>query len=129
MLQRSTQPSRSAMHAAYREQLLEKLNQKSATIAVVGLGYVGLPLACALAEAGHRVEGIDLSIEKVEGVNEGRSHVEDVPPSQIKRLVQERRFHATSGYDQVQSADVVIIAVPTPIDEYRVPDLSFVRSA
>src|SRR5450759_1992984 len=117
------------MHAAYKEQLLEKLHQRSATIAVVGLGYVGLPLACALAEAGHRVIGIDLSLKKVEGINEGRSHVEDVPPSQIKRLVQERRLRATTEYDRVQSADVVIIAVPTPIDEYRVPDLSYVRSA
>ncbi len=117
------------MHAAYKEHLLENLNKRSATIAVVGLGYVGLPLACALAEAGHRVEGIDLSIEKVEGINEGRSHVEDVPSSQIKRLVQEHRLRATSDYDRVQSAEVVIIAVPTPIDEYRVPDLGFVRSA
>jgi UDP-N-acetyl-D-glucosamine dehydrogenase len=75
------------MAAAYREELLEKLSQRSATVAVVGLGYAGLPLACALAEAGHRVIGIDLSLEKVEGINAGLSHVEDVPPSQIKRLV------------------------------------------
>lgn len=117
------------MAAAYREELLEKLSQRSATVAVVGLGYVGLPLACALAEAGHRVIGIDLSLEKVEGINAGLSHVEDVPPSQIKRLVDERRLRASNEYEGARNADIAIIAVPTPIDEYRVPDLSYVRSA
>ncbi len=115
--------------AAYKQELLEKLNQRSTTVAVVGLGYVGLPLACALAEAGHSVVGIDLSIEKVEGINGGLSHVEDVAPSQIKRLVDERRLRASNEYESARNADVVIIAVPTPIDEHRVPDLSYVRSA
>jgi UDP-N-acetyl-D-glucosamine dehydrogenase len=114
---------------AYKEELLEKLNQRSATVAVVGLGYVGLPLACALAEAGHRVIGIDLSLKKVEGINAGLSHVEDVPPSQIKRLVDERRLRASNEYESARNADIAIIAVPTPIDEYRFPDLSYVRSA
>lgn len=114
---------------AHKEDLLEKLNHRSATVSVVGLGYVGLPLACALAEAGHRVVGIDVSIEKVEGVNAGRSHIEDVPSSQIKRLVDGRQLSATNDYGQAQKAGVVIIAVPTPIDEHRVPDLSYVRSA
>src|SRR5882672_929104 len=121
--------SRCTVPAAYRKALLEKLNERSATIAVVGLGYVGLPLACALAEAGHRVIGLDLSIEKVEGINAGQSHIEDVPPSQIRRLVDEQRLRATAEYDGVRKADVVIIAVPTPIDEYRVPDLGYVRSS
>ena len=117
------------MPVAYKDELLEKLNQRSATVAVVGLGYVGLPLACALAEAGHRVVGIDLSVEKVEGVNAGRSHIEDVPPSQVRRLVDEGCLSATAEFAKAQKADAVIIAVPTPIDEFRVPDLSYVRSA
>ncbi len=117
------------MPTDYRNALLEKLNTRSATIAVVGLGYVGLPLACAFAEAGHRVIGIDLSLSKVEGVNAGRSHIEDVPPSQLRRLVEERRLKAFSEYEAARNADVVIIAVPTPIDEYRVPDLGHVKSA
>lgn len=117
------------MPTAYRDELVRKLNQRSATVVVVGLGYVGLPLACAFAEAGHSVVGIDLSLEKVKGINAGQSHVDDVPPSKIQRLVGEQRLRATSEYQSARNADIAIIAVPTPIDEYRVPDLSYVRSA
>ena len=90
---------------------------------------MGLPLACAFAEAGHVVIGIDVSLEKVEGVNAGRSHITDVPPSQVKRLVNEKRLRATNEFAAARTADVAIISVPTPIDEYRVPDLSYVKSA
>ncbi len=117
------------MPRAYKDELLLKLQQRSTTVAVVGLGYVGLPLACALAEAGHRVIGIDLSIEKVEGINAGTSHIDDVPPSQVRRLVEERRLRATTDFETARAVDVAIIAVPTPIDEYRVPDLGYVRAA
>jgi UDP-N-acetyl-D-glucosamine dehydrogenase len=113
----------------YKQDLLTKLDGHSATIAVVGLGYVGLPLACAFAEAGHRVIGIDLSIDRVEGVSAGTSHITDVPPSQVKRLVDEKRLRATTEFEAARKADVAVIAVPTPIDEYRVPDLSYVTSA
>lgn len=115
--------------SALKEILVEKLTERTGTVAVVGLGYVGLPLACALAEAGHRVIGVDVSLDRVEGINAGRSHIEDVPPSQVLRLVQERRLRATDQYDHITKVDAAIIAVPTPIDEYRVPDLTFVRAA
>lgn len=109
--------------------LLQKFNDRKATIAVVGLGYVGLPLACALAEAGHKVIGIDSAVEKVDSINEGRSHIEDVPADQVKRLVESHQLVATTDYQAATACDAAIIAVPTPIDEFRVPDLSYVRSA
>ena len=113
----------------HKEYLSDKLNDRSATVAVVGLGYVGLPLACAIAETGFTVIGIDLSAAKVDGINAGRSHITDVPPSQVRRLVDENRLRATSDFEEARNAHVAIIAVPTPIDEYRVPDLSFVVGA
>ncbi len=111
------------------EALIHKLTDRKATISVVGLGYVGLPLACALAEAGHHVIGIDAASEKVEGVKKGRSHIEDIADDQVARLVEAGRLTATSDYQAARVSDVAIIAVPTPIDEFRVPDLSYVRSA
>jgi UDP-N-acetyl-D-glucosamine dehydrogenase len=111
------------------EDLIDRLTDRKATISVVGLGYVGLPLACALAEAGHHVIGIDASSEKVEGVNKGHSHIEDISDDQVHRLIETGRFTATSDYEAARISDVAIIAVPTPIDEFRVPDLTYVRSA
>jgi UDP-N-acetyl-D-glucosamine dehydrogenase len=111
------------------KELIDKLTDRKATIAIVGLGYVGLPLACALAEAGHHVVGIDLSQERVDGINKGRSHIEDVSADEVRRLVESGRLTATADYQAARVSDAAIIAVPTPIDEFRVPDLSFVRSA
>ena len=111
------------------DRLTDKLTDRRATVVVIGLGYVGLPLACALAEAGHKVIGIDASAAKVEGINEGRSHIEDVAGTTVSALVAAGRLTATCDYQAASVADAAIIAVPTPIDEFRVPDLSFVRSA
>jgi UDP-N-acetyl-D-glucosamine dehydrogenase len=109
--------------------LLERLADRKATIVVVGLGYVGLPLACALAEAGHHVVGIDTSRTRVDGINQGRSHIEDVPAEQVQQLNESGHLTATTDYNAARVADAAIIAVPTPIDEFRVPDLTYVRSA
>ena len=111
------------------EDLTDRLTARKATISVVGLGYVGLPLACALAEAGHHVIGIDAATAKVDSVNKGRSHIEDVSDDQVRRLIESGHLTATSDYDAARVSDAAIIAVPTPIDEFRVPDLTYVRSA
>jgi len=96
---------------------------------VIGLGYVGLPLATAAAEAGHTMLGVDVSQRRVDQVNAGISTIEDIPSSLVARLVSSGRMRATSDYSELKEVDVAVIAVPTPIDEYRVPDLSFVKAA
>ena len=107
--------------------LLSRLRQRSATVCVAGMGYVGLPLAVAAAEAGHRVVGVDVDQDRVDFINAGRSPVSDVPDRVVAELIAKGRLAASTSYRSATSADVAVIAVPTPIDEYRVPDLSAVR--
>jgi UDP-N-acetyl-D-glucosamine dehydrogenase len=109
--------------------LIAKFTDRKSTIVVVGLGYVGLPLACALADAGHHVIGIDSAQPKVDGVRQGRSHIEDVSSEEVQTLVESGRLTATTDYEAARVADAAIIAVPTPIDEFRIPDLTYVTSA
>ena len=109
--------------------LRQRLEGRRASVAVIGLGYVGLPLATAAAEAGHTMLGVDVSQRRVDQVNAGISTIEDIPSSLVARLVSSGRMRATSDYSELKDVDVAVIAVPTPIDEYRVPDLSFVKAA
>ncbi len=91
------------------------------TIGVVGLGYVGLPLAVAFAEAGHTVVGIDVNSRVTQGVSEGRSHVEDVPDERLGAVGE--RLQATTRYADLAKADAIVVAVPTPLSPNREPDL------
>ena len=109
--------------------LRQRLEGRRASVAVIGLGYVGLPLATAAAEAGHTMLGVDVSQRRVDQVNSGISTIEDIPSSLVAHLVSSGRLRATSDYSELKDVDVAVIAVPTPIDEYRVPDLSFVKAA
>ena len=109
--------------------LLDKIEARKATVAIVGLGYVGLPLAVAIARAGHTVVGLDLDARRVEAVNSGRSYIEDVSDLSLADLIALGRLSASSEYSAAADADVAVIAVPTPIDEYRIPNLSYVASA
>ena len=97
-------------------------------VVVVGQGYVGLPVAVAAAEAGHRVVGVDLDPDKVSDLSAGRSPVRDVPDDALRRVEADGRYRAASGYEAVAEADVVVICVPTPVTD-DVPDLSHVRAA
>jgi UDP-N-acetyl-D-glucosamine dehydrogenase len=109
--------------------LIEKLQNRTATIAVMGLGYVGLPLASVFAEAGFRVIGIDPVEEKVAAVNRGESYVLDISSETISRLVKSGKLSATSDYSACLQADAVSICVPTPLRKTGDPDLSFIISA
>lgn len=109
--------------------LLEKLENRTATVAVVGLGYVGLPLAVEFAEAGFNVIGLDLSTEKVNKLNASQSYIPDIPTTQIAPLVAAGKLRATTQYDDLRQADTIDICVPTPLRKTKDPDMSYVIGA
>ncbi len=109
--------------------LIEKAEDRSALFGVVGLGYVGLPLAVELASAGYRVLGFDLSERVVSGVNEGRSHVQDVPTERLSQLASAGRIMATREMEKLAEVDVISICVPTPLSKTKDPDVSYVIAA
>jgi UDP-N-acetyl-D-glucosamine dehydrogenase len=112
-----------------RDILLGKINDRSATVAVVGLGYVGLPLAVEFANAGFRVIGYDVSKRVVDLLNGGTSHIQDVPSADVARLVRSGKFVATLDDARLSEADAISIAVPTPLGKTRDPDMSYVQAA
>ncbi len=107
-------------------QLEAKLKEKSAIVAVIGLGYVGLPLAAAFASAGFRVLGIDLQRKRVDLVNRGRSYKAGVDEKLLGRLVRSGRLTATTDHSVLKKADAVCVCVPTPLTRTRKPDLSHI---
>jgi UDP-N-acetyl-D-glucosamine dehydrogenase len=98
-------------------------------IAIVGAGYVGMPLAHAFADAGKSVVLIDVNQDVVDGINRGVSHIGDVPSGQLKKLVDDGRVTATTDYDALKEASAILVALPTPLSSQREPDLSIVSSA
>ncbi len=117
------------MSEHYRERLIEKFQDKSATIAILGLGYVGLPLAVVFAEAGFHVIGVDPDLRKVDCVKRGVSHIQDIPTATVKRLTEQGLLEASSDFSVLSRADAVSICVPTPLRKTGDPDLSYILSA
>ena len=112
-----------------KDQLLRKIEDRSACIGVVGLGYVGLPLALEFAKAGFRVIGYDVSQRVIDGLMAGGSHIQDVPAAEVARLVNTGKFEATTDESRMQEMDAISIAVPTPLAKTRDPDMSYVLAA
>lgn len=112
-----------------KQELLKKIDEKTAVVGVVGLGYVGLPLAVEKAMAGYKTIGFDIQDEKVDMVNEGHNYIGDVVDDELKELVKKGMLKATTDFSEVASADFVAICVPTPLDAYRQPDISYVRDS
>ena len=111
------------------KELEARLRSQHAGVGVIGLGYVGLPLAVAFAEVGFQVVGFDVSESAVAGLNAGRSHIDDIAAARVESLVSRRAFRATSAVDDLRSCDAVFICVPTPFDKLKTPDLSYVEAA
>lgn len=112
-----------------KEALLKKINEKTLQVGVVGLGYVGLPLAVEKAMAGYTTIGFDVQSEKVEMVNDGHNYIGDVVDEQLKDVVESGKLTATTNFEDVASLDFIAIAVPTPLDLYQQPDISYVRKS
>ena len=112
-----------------KEQLLKKINDKTAKVGVVGLGYVGLPLAVEKANAGYDTTGFDVQESKVNAVNEGKNYIGDVVDEKLKSLVKEGTLRATTDFSFVKDVDTICICVPTPLDLYKQPDLSYVTTS
>src|SRR6266436_8974089 len=114
----------------YAQRALEKkIRNRSAKLGVIGLGYVGLPLAVEMAEKGFRVTGIDIDGGKVEAVNAGLSHIRNVPHESLLSTVVNGTFRATQSFAAVESLDTISICVPTPLRKTKDPDFSYVMAA
>ena len=109
--------------------LHEKIVSRDARVAVIGIGYVGLPLAVEIASAGFEVVGYDKSATKVGKVNAGTSYIKDVPTAALAPLVQSGKLMASTDPDVLGKADVVVICVPTPLNKSKDPDNSFILAA
>lgn len=105
--------------------LIQKLNDKQATIGIVGLGYVGLPLVLRYCEVGYKVIGFDIDPAKVDALRQGRSYIERIPDAAIRQTL-DQGFEPTSDFSRSAGVDALILCVPTPLNKYREPDLSFV---
>jgi UDP-N-acetyl-D-glucosamine dehydrogenase len=119
----------SPVRSAHFTDLSQKIQSKTARIGVVGLGYVGLPLAVEYAKAGFRVTGIDLQESKIDQLNAGKSYVQDVANEDVALAVKEGRLSATADFSVVQDLDTINICVPTPLRKTKDPDMSYIVSA
>lgn len=112
-----------------KEELLKKIENKDIVVGVVGLGYVGLPLAVEKAKAGFKTIGFDVQNEKVDLVNQGVNYIGDVVDSELKELVESGMLSATTDFSFIKDVDFIAICVPTPLDAHQQPDISYVKSS
>ena len=126
---RKTRMSAQAKKTAVRKTLADKIKDKSANIGIVGLGYVGLPLAAEFASQGFTVTGFDISKAKVNLINSGKSDIDDVPSSKVAELVKAGRLKATADPKLISKMDTISICVPTPLSKTKDPDISYILAA
>ena len=112
-----------------KEELLKKIEDKTITVGVCGLGYVGLPLAVEKAKAGFKTIGFDVQETKVDMVNAGHNYIGDVVNEDLAGLVESGMLRATTDFSFVKDVEFLAICVPTPLDEHQQPDISYVRDS
>jgi len=109
--------------------LLEKINANAEIVGIIGLGYVGLPLAVGFAQAGIKVIGFDKSSDKVDKINSGENYIKDIRDVVLREVVENITFCATTDFTRIKECDALLICVPTPLDKFRKPDMSFIETA
>ncbi|AGX45125.1 nucleotide sugar dehydrogenase [Clostridium saccharobutylicum] len=112
-----------------KDNLIYKINNKTATVGIVGLGYVGLPLAVEFAKGGYKVLGFDIQEKKVNMINNGENYISDVMNEELKFVIENRRLKASNEIKFLKDTDVILICVPTPLDKYQQPDISYVKES
>ena len=109
--------------------LLKKIENKTAVIGIIGLGYVGLPLALEYALKGFKTIGFDIDERKIPILNSGKSYIKHIKADKIKKTVSNRKFYATADFSRLPEADAIIICVPTPLNEHRDPDMTYIENS
>ena len=117
------------MDMSIKEELIQKIQNKTLVMGVCGLGYVGLPLAVDKAKHGFKTIGFDVQTEKVDMVNAGKNYIGDVVNADLEALVKDGRLSATTDFSFVEKVDFIAICVPTPLDKHQQPDISYVRDS
>ncbi len=110
----------------HKEALLDKINNRTASIAIIGMGYVGLPLATCVAKVGYRVFGLDVNEHRIGMLNQGHSYIDDVSDNELAPLVDDGMIKGSCDFDLLSTADIIIICVPTPLTKNRDPDISYI---
>jgi len=105
------------------------IKSKKAKVTIIGMGYVGLPHAVEIAKVGFFVSGIDVQKKRVSSLNKGISYIKDIKSADLKKVIKKKKFKAFNDYSSFKTADVIIICVPTPLDNYKIPDLSYITSS
>ncbi|MDR2409448.1 MAG: nucleotide sugar dehydrogenase, partial [Bacteroidales bacterium] len=110
-------------------QILEKIDNNREVVGIIGLGYVGLPLAVSFAETSIRVIGFDKNQQKVDKINNGENYIKDIRDTVLRKVVQNITFKATTDFSLIKECDALLICVPTPLDQFKKPDMQFIESA
>ncbi|WP_167604632.1 nucleotide sugar dehydrogenase [Maribellus sediminis] len=113
----------------HKETIFKKIENSELVVGIIGLGYVGLPLAVGFAEAGVHVLGFDKNQKKVDKINSGENYIKDVRDAALREVVESVTFHATIDFSQMNKCDALLICVPTPLDRFKKPDMSYIQSA